>query len=206
MNRLLRFLAQRRLAAALALGLALACAGLWWSRRPAASPANPAAELAGIAARDHAGGLPAVDRHPPETWLAAADLSLHQDGPDAARTLLDHWIAGAGGPQAAGELAHTLLIEARLPHGGGNTALDLMESVNEPQAIFINLYEFAVNPRLPPEIRTASLRRLQARMEPAAYRDIVRECAQRARDGNDPWAVHPERLLEQLDSPLPPAD
>jgi hypothetical protein len=187
---------------------------------PDGSPDRPpiAALLASADPLDHVRGLaqwadaglpqaaPDVSPYPPEVVLAAVELCQDKSAPDAARALLDAWLAHVGGLQPAGEWAHTLLIEARLPHGGGRVALDLMQRVNDPQAIFINLYEFAVNPRLSPPVRTEALQRLRTRMEPEAYRDIVRECAQRARDDNDPWAAQAERLLEELPAPAPAAD
>ena len=140
-------------------------------------------------------------RYRPEVVLAAVDLCAAQFGAPPARTLLDQWMADMGGAQAAAETAHNLLIEAWLPYGGGSTALELMIGVNEPRAIFVGLFEFAVNSRLPDAIQTEALIRLRDHVEPEAYRGYVRECADIARETGDEWAVRAERLLERLDAP-----
>ena len=136
----------------------------------------------------------------PEIPLAAADLCAALFEPQVARDLLVQWMARAGGPQAAGEKAHDLLLKANLPCGGGSAALDFMQGANDPQAIFIGLYEFAVDPRLPGAVRSEALVRLRARMEPDAYRDLVRECAERARADDEDWALRAERLQTRLDA------
>ena len=107
---------------------------------------------------------------PLESALAAADLCADLFDPQDARDLLARWAAGAGGPQSAGEQAHDLLLKAELPYGGGSAALDLMQSVNDPQAIFIGLYEFAVEPRLPDAVRTEALRQKLAQWAAGAIR------------------------------------
>ena len=135
---------------------------------------------------------------PLESALAAADLCAALFDPQDARDLLARWAAGAGGPQSAGEQAHDLLLKAELPYGGGSAALDLMQSVNDPQAIFIGQYEFAVEPRLPDAVRTEALVRLRDRMAPDAYLDLVRECVERARQGDESWALRAERLQARL--------
>lgn len=144
--------------------------------------------------------LPAGSGSTPEIQLAAADLCAALFEPQVARDLLVQWMSRAGGPQAAGEKAHDLLLKANLPYGGGTAALDFMQGVNDPQAIFINLYEFAVDPRLPGAVRSEALVRLRARMDPDAYRDIVRECAERSRADDEPWALRAERLQARLDA------
>jgi len=136
----------------------------------------------------------------PEIPLAAADLCAALFEPQVARDLLVQWMSRAGGPQAAGEKAHDLLLKANLPYGGGSAALDFMQNVNDPQAIFIGLYEFAVDPRLPGSVRSEALVRLRARMDPDAYRDLVRECAERARADDETWALRAERLQARLDA------
>jgi len=114
---------------------------------------NPMDQVGGLALM--AGlGRPATPedlrRYSPEVVLAAVDLcgSLFDDAP--ARALLGQWIEAMGGAQAAGEMAHTLLLESRLPYGGGSTALDMMMRINDPQAILVGLEEFAVQAGLPP--------------------------------------------------------
>ena len=136
----------------------------------------------------------------PEIPLAAADLCAALFEPQVARDLLVQWMSRAGGPQAAGEKAHDLLLKAALPYGGGTVALDFMQGANDPQAIFIGLYEFAVDPRLPGTVRSEALVRLRARMDPDAYRDLVRECADRARADDEDWALRAERLRARLDA------
>ena len=140
-------------------------------------------------------------RYQPEVVLAAADLCAAQFGEPAVKFLLDQWMADLGGAQAAAETAHNLLLEARLPYGGGSTALELMIGINEPQAIFVGLFEFAVNSKLPAAIRTEALVRLRDHVEPEAYRGYVRECADLARQNGDDWADRADRLLERLDAP-----
>jgi len=132
--------------------------------------------------------------------LAAADLCAALFEPQVARDLLVHWMSRVGGPQAAGEKAHDLLLKANLPYGGGSAALDFMQGANDPQAIFIGLYEFAVDPRLPGAVRSDALVRLRARMAPDAYRDIVRECVERARADEEDWALRAEHLQARLDA------
>ena len=136
----------------------------------------------------------------PEIPLAAADLCAALFEPQVARDLLVQWMTRAGGPQTAGEKAHDLLLKAELPYGGGSAALDFMQGANDPQAIFIGLYEFAVDPRLPGSVRSEALVRLRARMDPDAYRDIVRECAERSRADDEPWTLRAERLRARLDA------
>lgn len=132
----------------------------------------------------------------PEVVLAAVDLSATEFNDTAARSLLDQWMADMGGPQTAAEMAHNLLIEARLPYGGGSTALDLMIGVNDPPSIFVGLFEFAVNPRLPGPVRTEALVRMRDHVEPAHYEKYVRECVELARERDEEWANHAEQLLE----------
>ena len=164
---------------------------------------DPLDAIVGLALLAGAGAwelLPAGSGSTPEIALAAADLCAALFEPQVARDLLVQWMARAGGPQAAGEKAHDLLLKAHLPYGGGSAALDFMQNVNDPQAIFIGLYEFAVDPRLPGAVRSEALVRLRARMEPDAYRDLVRECAERARADDEDWALRAERLQARLDA------
>ncbi len=138
---------------------------------------------------------------PPEVVLAAADLAAARFGEAAARPLLDQWIADMGGAQTAAAMAHNLLLEARLPYGGGSTALDLMVGANDPSAIFVGLYEFAMDSRLPGAIRTEALLRLQDRTDPETFRKCVRDCAAWAQENGDEWALRAARLQERLDVP-----
>lgn len=137
-----------------------------------------------------------LSKFSPEVWLAAVDLcgSLFDDA--SARTLLEKWQERMGGAQTAGETAHTLLLEARLPYGGGSTALELMIGVNDPQAIFVGLYEFAVNAELPPATRTEAFILLRDHMDPTAHGDIVHTCTEQVRQAGDAWVDRAERLLE----------
>lgn len=163
-------------------------------------PLNPIVGLALLAGFGAWDLLPDGAGFAPELPLAAADLCAALFEPQAARDLLVQWMARAGGPRAAGEKAHDLLLKANLPYGGGSAALDFMQNVNDPQAIFIGLYEFAVDPRLPGAVRSEALVRLRARMDPDAYRDLVRECAERARADDEDWALRAERLQARLDA------
>lgn len=165
---------------------------------------EPMDQVVGLARMAGLGQLDAqqdLARYSPEVVLAAVDLCASQFSESAARALLDQWMASMGGAQAAAGMAHNLLLEARLPYGGGSTALDLMIGVNEPSAIFVGLYEFAVNSKLPDAIRSEALIRLRDHVEPEAYRDYIRECADLARQNGDEWAVRADRLLERLDAP-----
>ena len=136
-----------------------------------------------------------VAKHPPEVVLAAVDLcgSLFSDS--AARALLGQWMERMGGAQTASEMAHRLLVEARLPLGGGSTALARMIGVNDPQAILVGLYEFAVNAELPPATRTEALFLLRDHMEPEAYGNIVQDCTRQMREAGDAWIDRAERML-----------
>ena len=163
-------------------------------------PRDVIAGLALLAGLDAWDLRPDFSRYAPEIPLAAADLCAALFDPAPANALLVQWKVRAGGSQAAGEKAHDLLLKANLPFGGGSAALDLMQSVNDPQAIFIGLYEFAVDPRLSGAIRTEALVRLRGRMEPDAYLDLVRECAERARQDDEDWALRAERLQARLDA------
>ena len=166
---------------------------------------EPMDQVIGLAQMAGLGQLDAqqdLARHPPEVVLAAVDLCASQFGESAARSLLDQWMADMGGAQAAAGMAHNLLLEARLPYGGGSTALELMIGVNDPQAIFVGLYEFAVNSKLPAAVRTEALVRLRDHVEPDAYRTYVGECADLAQQNGDAWAVRAERLRERLDAPM----
>ena len=164
---------------------------------------EPMDQVAGLAQLAGLGQLDAQadwTRYRPEVVLAAVDLCAAQFGAPPARTLLDQWMADVGDAQTAAEMAHNLLIEAWLPYGGGSAALELMIGVNEPRAIFVGLFEFAVNSRLPDATQTEALIRLRDHVEPEAYREYVRECADIARENGDEWTVRADRLLERLDA------
>lgn len=81
---------------------------------------------------------PDFSRHSPEAVLAAVDLCQALFGETPARRLLEQWQASVGGNPVAGEKAHDLLLAARLPYGGGATALELMVGVNDLQSILID--------------------------------------------------------------------
>lgn len=161
--------------------------------------ADPMDQVAGLAL---ASGLDPLDperdyaTYQPEVVLAAVDLCAAEFNETAAQSLLEVWMEDMGGPQTAAEMAHTLLLEARLPYGGGSTALELMIGVNDPQAIFVGLYEFAVNSRLPDPVRTEALVRLRDHVEPEAYTTYVRECIELAKENGDEWAAQAEQLQE----------
>jgi len=159
-------------------------------------PMNQVTGLALMAGLDMLDAQRNYAQYPPEVVLAAVDLSTTEFNEAAAHSLLEQWMADMGGPQTAAEMAHNLLIEARLPYGGGSTALDLMIGVNDPPSIFVGLYEFAVNSRLPGTVRTEALVRLRDHVEPQDYEKYVRECAELARERDDEWADHAEQLLE----------
>jgi hypothetical protein len=156
------------------------------------------AQMAGLGLLDAQADLA---RYRPEAVLAAVDLCASQFGEPAARSLLDQWKADLGGAQTAAEMAHNLLLEARLPYGGGSTALDLMIGVNEPSAIFVGLFEFAVDSRLPGAIRSEALIRLRDYVEPAAYPDHLRECVELAQEFGGDWLPRAQRLQTWIAAP-----
>lgn len=139
---------------------------------------------------------------PPEIVLAAIDLCAAQFGKDAAQALRKQWEADLGGPRAAAETGHNLLLEARLPYGGGSAALDGMIHVNEPSAILVGLHEFAVDSRLPLSVRSEALIRLRDHVDPAAYREHVRECLELAHEFGGDWALRAQRLQAWAETPL----
>ena len=98
-------------------------------------------------------------------------------------------------------MAHNLLLEARLPYGGGSTALDLMIGVNEPRAIFVGLLEFAVDSRLPGAIRSEALIRLRDYVDADAYPDHVRECVELAQEFGGDWLPRAQRLQTWIAAP-----
>ena len=171
------------------------------ARLESTEPMDQVAGLAQLAGLEQLDAQTDWTRYRPEVVLAAVDLCAAEFGAPPARTLLDQWMADVGDAQTAAEMAHNLLIEAWLPYGGGSAALELMIGVNEPRAIFVGLFEFAVNSRLPDATQTEALIRLRDHVEPEAYREYVRECADIARENGDEWAVRAERLLERLDAP-----
>lgn len=165
--------------------------------------ANPMDQVSGLARMAGLGQLDNqrnVAQYPPEVVLAAVDLAAARFGETAARSLLDRWTADMGGAKTAAELAHNLLLEARLPYGGGSAALDLMVGVNDPSAIFVGLYEFAMDSRLPGSIRTEALLRLQDQTDSETYRKCVRDCAEWAQENGDEWALRAARLQDRLDA------
>ena len=158
---------------------------------------EPMDQVVGLAQMASLGQLDArtgMARYRPETVLAAMDLCASQFGEPAARALLDPWMADLGGAQAAAEMAHNLLLEARLPYGGGSTALNLMIGINEPSAIFVGLFEFAVDSRLPGAIRSEALIRLRDYVDADAYPGHVRECVELAQEFGGDWLPRAQRL------------
>lgn len=145
-----------------------------------------------------------VSQHAPEVVLAAVDLCKSLFSDSAAQTLLDQWMERMGGVQPASEMAHRLLIEARLPLGGGSAALERMIGINDSPSILVGLYEFAVNPELPATTRTEALYLLRDYMEPEAYAIIVQDCTRQMRETNDSWIVRAERMLAWMAHPSPP--
>ena len=141
-------------------------------------------------------------RHSPETALAAVDLCQALLGEAPARRLLEQWQASVGGNPAAGEKAHDLLLAARLPYGGGATALELMVGVNDPQSILIGLYEFAVDPHLPAAVRTEALVRLRDHMDVETFQNIAQTCIAQVQEAKDEWAPRAERLREWALAPV----
>ncbi len=153
--------------------------------------------MAGLGLGDAA--RPDQARHAPELWLAAVDLCNALFDEPAARSLLEQWQAFMGGTQAAGEAAHNLLLEARLPYGGGTTALQLMIGINDPQAIAIGLYEFAVNDQLPPSVRTEALILLREHAPPSADVDVIQTCAEQVQQTGDAWSQRAQALRAWLE-------
>jgi hypothetical protein len=162
------------------------------------APADPVGDLA------RAAGEGRIDReglagHPPEVVLAAVDACMADYGREAAQGLQAAWIDSMGGERLAGETAHTLLLESRLPHGGGGAALDLMVRVNDPQAILVGLRGFAAEVDLSPSVRMEALTMLRAHSAPGAYVEFVRYRAEQARGEGGEWAERTARLLERLE-------
>jgi len=158
------------------------------------------AGLALMAGRDASIIRHRLTGHSPEVILAAVDLCDSLFDEDSARALRETWVDQMGGPPAAGETAHTLLMEARLPFGGGSTALELIGSVlQQTEGVWLRI--FSVNPDLPPDIRTESLIRLHDQMDPQEYRDYIRLCAEQAEQEGDPWSIRARQVLEWVDAP-----
>ena len=157
------------------------------------------AQGAGLGQLDTAADLA---RLPPEVVLAAIDLCAAQYGEGAARNLRERWEAALGGHRAAGETAHNLLLEARLPYGGGSAALDGMIGVNEPSAIVVGLHEFAVDSRLPGSVRSEALIRLRDYVEPADYRAHLEEVVELAHEFGGGWVPRAERLQTWTEAAL----
>lgn len=145
-----------------------------------------------------------VSKHSPEVVLAAVDLCESLFSDSAARALLGQWMERMGGAQTASEMAHRLLVEARLPLGGGSAALERMIGVNDPPSILVGLYEFAVNPDLPAATRTEALYLLRDHMESEAYANIVQDCTRQVREAGDAWIDRAERMLAWMARPSAP--
>ncbi|MGD9613419.1 MAG: hypothetical protein AB7V22_11045 [Kiritimatiellia bacterium] len=159
--------------------------------------AEPLDRIVGLARWAGLGRLdPQYDfsRQPPEVVLAALDLCAAEFGENAAQALREQWAADLGGPQTAAETAHNLLLEARLPYGGGSAALEDMIGANEPSAIVVGLHEFAVDSRLSGSVRSEALIRLRDHVDPDAYREHVRACAELAQEFGGDWALRAQRL------------
>lgn len=137
---------------------------------------------------------------PPEVVLAAIDLAAAQFGAAAATALRKRWETDAGDAQALAGTAHNLLLEARLPYGGGAAALDDMIGANDPQAIVVGLQEFAVDSRLAGSVRSEALIRLRDFLDSDAYREHVRECAELAQEFGGDWTPRAVRLQSWLES------
>ena len=168
--------------------------------------AAPQDQVAGLVLLAGLGRLePSYDMSPyaPEAVLAAVDLCAAMFSDSAARALLDQWIASAGGAQTAGEMAHTLLLEARLPYGGGSTALEMMIGINDPPSVMAGLYEFAVNEKLPPATRTEAFFLLRDHLVNATYQDIVKDCTEQMQQAGDAWLARLERLLGWMGNSSP---
>lgn len=169
---------------------------------PPAESLDGIIDLADMANRNRLDPEYDLSMQPPEVVLAAIDLCAAQYGEGAARNLRERWEAALGGPRAAGETAHNLLLEARLPYGGGSAALDGMIGVNEPSAIVVGLHEFAVDSRLPGSVRSEALIRLRDYVEPDAYREHVRACAELAHEFGGGWVPRAERLQTWTEAAL----
>lgn len=137
----------------------------------------------------------------PEVILAALDFCRALFPAQNSRHLLEQWINWMGGLQVCGETAHTLLLEERLPLGGGTSALELMISVNEPGAVLVGLYEFAVHTNLPPTLRGEALLRLHDFIDPISGPNLVGDLLQQLREDRDPWTPRAERLLRWMEKP-----
>lgn len=153
--------------------------------------------MAGLGLGDIA--RPDQARHAPELWLAAVDLCNALFDETAARRLLEQWQAFMGGAQIAGETAHDLLLAARLPYGGGTTALQLMIGVNDPQAIAIGLYEFAVNDELPAATRSEALVLLREHALPSADVNVIQTCAEQVQQTGNAWSRRAQTLRAWLE-------
>ena len=180
------------------------------SERPRGLPDDiPSAEtldgIVGLANMASRGRLdPGYDfsKHPPEVVLAAIDPCAAQYGEGAARNLRERWEAAMGGTQTAAETGHNLLLEARLPYGGGSAALDCIIGANEPSAIVVGLHEFAVDSRLPGSVRSEALIRLRDYVEPADYRAHLEGVVELAHELGGDWVPRAERLQTWTDAAL----
>ena len=171
---------------------------------PLLESSEPMDQVVGLAQMAGIGQLEAqhdLARYSPEVVLAAVDLCASQFSDSEARALLDQWMASMGGTQAAAGMAHNLLLEARLPYGGGSTALDLMIGVNEPSAIVVGLHEFAVDSRLAGSIRSEALIRLRDYVDADAYPDHVSECVELAQEFGGDWLPRAQRLQAWIAAP-----
>lgn len=166
---------------------------------------DPLQQAGGLALSAGQGTLEAstdVSGCSPQVLLGAMDLTGNLFGNDPRNALLGRWENSMGGAQTAGEKAHRLLIESRLPYGGGSTALELMQNVNDPQAISAGLREFALNEELPLSIRAESLLLLRNHLENKAYQEFVHICVQEAAqwEAGSAWENRLARLREWADA------
>ena len=167
-----------------------------------AEPMDWVVGLADLAGRGRLDPASDYSSYPPEVVLAALDLCAAQFGESAARTLREQWEADWNGPPTAAETAHNLLLEARLPYGGASAALDDMIGANEPSAIVVGLHEFAVDSRLAGSVRSEALIRLRDYVDPDAYREHVRDCAELAQEFGGDWVPRVQRLQVWTEIPI----
>lgn len=167
-----------------------------------ADPADQVAGLASLAGLAMPGILPDVSRHPPEVVLAAVDHCQAFYGNSAAERLLESWKAQEGGSRTAGETAHTLLMEARLPYGGGPVALDALDGVLE-QTKVAWLRIFANDAELPSSIRAESIFRLGRHSDPKEFQDFLRSCVEQASADGESWGIRIDRIGKWMEQPAP---
>lgn len=166
-----------------------------------ASPAEQAAGLAMLAGRGRLDEVADLASFSPSSVLAALDASHAAFGAEAHQSLLTRWIEAVGGIETAGVTAHTLLLEGDLELGGGLTALDLMEQVNEPAAIFVGLRGFVVDPYLDSTTRLEALLRLRQHMAFEEYQAFVEHARERAAGETGLWPLRLARFREHIEGP-----